>query len=249
MHDLILPKVIGHRGAAARAPENTLAGLRAASQLGVRMVEFDVQLSRDRVPVLMHDRTVDRTTDGAGPVAEFEARALARLNAGGWFSSSFAGETVPTLADALGLCVELGLAANIELKLDGETPTAGQAGARIAAAAAALWPGDRPPPLLSSFSRAALSGAAKVMPDWPRGCLLWRAPSGWRGWAEGVGAATLNVSRRDDPHGSHDAFLAAGRPVLAYTVNDPVEAQALFAKGFVGVFSDEPDTILAALQT
>ena len=244
---LILSPVIGHRGAAARAPENTLAGLRAAALLGAGMVEFDVQLTSDGVPVLMHDPTVDRTTNGQGAIAGMAADDLTPLDAGAWFSPDFTGEPVPTLADALVLCVELGLVANIELKLDGETAAARRAGARIAAAAAAQWPGDRPPPLLSSFSQAALSGAAAVVPDWPRGYLLSGAPDGWQQRAAQIGAATLNVHRIDDPPGSHDAFLAFGRPVLAYTVNDPDEARSLFAKGITGLFSDEPDTILAVL--
>jgi glycerophosphoryl diester phosphodiesterase len=243
-----LPRVIGHRGAAAHAPENTLAGLRAAARLGVGMVEFDARLTRDGVPVLMHDATVDRTTDGTGAVAGMSCADLARLDAGGRFAASFAGEPVPTLADALALCAELGLAVNLELKLDGEGEAAKQAGACIARAALEAWPGDHPAPLVSSFSRAALSGAADAVPGWPRACLLWGAPAGWRAWADDVGAATLNVLHRDEPAGSHAAFLSAGLPVLAYTVNDPAEAIALFARGFAAVISDAPDLILNAVS-
>ena len=244
---LPLPRVIGHRGAAGRAPENTLAGLRQATRLGAGMAEVDVQLSRDGVAVLMHDDTVDRTTDGSGAVANLTASTLKALDAGAHFSMDFAGERIPTLAEALALCADLGLAVNLELKLTGEDTATRRAAARIAAAAATLWPADRPPPLLSSFSHAALLGAAEAVPDWPRGCLFVGLPDGWQTRADAVGAATLNVHRRNNPAGAHEAFLAFGLPVLAYTVNDSAEALDLFDKGFTAVFSDRPDRILQGL--
>src|SRR5579862_3004583 len=101
-----LPPVIGHRGAAARAPENTLAGLRRAHALGCRWVEFDVRLTADGVPVLCHDSRLDRTTDGTGVIAEETLAAVRRCDAGLRFSPEFAGEPVPTLAEALSLAVE-----------------------------------------------------------------------------------------------------------------------------------------------
>ena len=84
-----LPRIMGHRGAAGHAPENTLAALRMAAQLGVRWVEFDVHLSADRTPILMHDDTLDRTTDGEGAVDAQTADRLVTLDAGSWFSDSF----------------------------------------------------------------------------------------------------------------------------------------------------------------
>ena len=81
-----LPPIMGHRGAAGHAPENTLAGFNAAARLGVSWVEFDVHLSSDRIPVLLHDDTLDRTTDGEGPVDDLTAEVLTSLDAGTWFS-------------------------------------------------------------------------------------------------------------------------------------------------------------------
>src|SRR5579859_520454 len=94
---LVLPAVIGHRGAAASAPENTLAGLRRAHALGASWVEFDVQLSRDARCILLHDDTIDRTTSGRGKAAAMELDALRRVDAGAWFSPEFTGERIPTL--------------------------------------------------------------------------------------------------------------------------------------------------------
>lgn len=101
--------VWGHRGASGDAPENTLAAFRLAAEQGADGVELDVQLSADGVPVVIHDETLDRTTDGTGPVKDRTAAELARLDAG-------AGEHVPTLAEVLALLAPTGLEVNVELK-------------------------------------------------------------------------------------------------------------------------------------
>src|SRR5512142_2967244 len=113
-----LPPVIGHRGAAAHAPENTLAGFRRAKALGCTWVEFDVRLTADGVPVLCHDPRLDRTTDRSGRVAAQTLAAIQTSDAGGWFAPVFAGERMPSLEEALLLCAELGLGANIEIKAE-----------------------------------------------------------------------------------------------------------------------------------
>jgi len=96
--------VIAHRGGTALAPENTLAASRRAIELGVDYVEIDVRATRDGHLVLMHDRTVNRTTNGSGAVADLELSAIRALDAGTRFSPRFAGERVPTLGEALALC-------------------------------------------------------------------------------------------------------------------------------------------------
>ncbi|MEK9164441.1 MAG: glycerophosphodiester phosphodiesterase family protein [Chloroflexota bacterium] len=93
------PAVIAHRGASAAAPENTLAAFTSAAALGADAVELDVKLSKDGVPIIMHDPTVDRTTDGRGRVADLTLAALKRLDAGAKKDAKFAGERVPTLAE------------------------------------------------------------------------------------------------------------------------------------------------------
>lgn len=94
-------EVVVHRGANREAPENTLAAARRCIELGVDYVEVDVRLSRDGVHHVMHDPTVDRTTDGAGPIAELTSAQIEKLDAGSWFAPEFAGERVPRLEDFL----------------------------------------------------------------------------------------------------------------------------------------------------
>jgi glycerophosphoryl diester phosphodiesterase len=98
------PVVIGHRGGSALAPENTLACYEKAIALGADYVEIDVRVTRDGRFVLMHDGKVDRTTNGKGAVAELGYAAIRGLDAGSWFAPQYAGQRVPTLAEALALC-------------------------------------------------------------------------------------------------------------------------------------------------
>ncbi|NCZ28766.1 MAG: hypothetical protein EBX70_03555 [Betaproteobacteria bacterium] len=101
MIDWPYPRIIAHRGAGKLAPENTLAAMQVALQHRQKMVEFDVKLSADDVAVLMHDANLDRTTNGIGPIRQFNWAELARLDAGSWHSEAFAGEPIPRLDSAL----------------------------------------------------------------------------------------------------------------------------------------------------
>ena len=243
---LDLPRVIGHRGAAALAPENTLAALRRAADLGVRMVEVDVKLTADGVPILMHDDMLDRTTDGAGPVRDASAADIARLDAGSWFGDAFAGEPVPTLGEALALAASRDLSINLEIK-----PCPGRAAETAAVAlaeAGARWPADRPPPLISSFDGDALAAARRAAPDWPMAMLFGEPPEDWQAQADAVGAATIHVEAARTGDAVLAELTAAERPVLAYTVNDPTRARALWQAGVAAVFTDVPDLLLAASQ-
>lgn len=239
-----LPRLIGHRGAKENAPENTLASLREAARQGARWVEVDVMLTRDRQPVLIHDDRLERTTSGSGPVPGLTLAELKRLDAGSWFDSRFAGETVPTLEEALALILDLGLNLNLEIK-----PYPGQDAATAEIAIATLkrlWPAGRPL-LLSSFEVPCLEVARDLMPDVPRGYLLWEPPADWAAIADRVGAATLNVHQDRQTPDSVAAYRATGRPVLAYTVNDPQRAQTLFDWGVAAVFTDAPGRLASAL--
>ncbi len=108
--------VEAHRGDSANAPENTLAAFRAAVALPVGWIELDVHPSKDGTLVVIHDDTVDRTTDGSGAIGELTLEALRRLDAGSWFDARFAGERIPTLAEVLDLVGPTDTRLNIEIK-------------------------------------------------------------------------------------------------------------------------------------
>ena len=240
-----LPRLIGHRGAKEDAPENTLASIREAARQGARWIELDVMLTRDRVPVLIHDDQLDRTTSGRGPVAELELAELRSLDAGSWFDPRFAGETVPTLEEALELILELGLGLNLEIK-----PYPGQDVPTAELALAVLkrrWPSSRPL-LLSSFQVPCLEVAQVLAPEIPRGYLLWDPPADWATIADRIGAATLNVEHGRQTAETVAAYRDTGRPVLAYTVNDAERARVLLGWGIAALFTDAPGRLAATLS-
>jgi glycerophosphoryl diester phosphodiesterase len=254
-----LPRIIGHRGARACAPENTLAGIAEAARQGATWVEFDVKLSRDRVPILMHDDDLMATAGVDRKVADTDWTALAALDTLPAFLLRYpeAGRAyfarhgnrrapIPSLEEALRLALRLGLGVNIEIK-----PCPGRAveTAVIALGIARLfWPVHRPPPLVSSFSFASLATARQVAPDWPRGLLLDRVPPRWRDLADRLDVATINVDAARLTAHRVWALRAAGRPVLAYTVNHPARARLLLRWGVASVFTDRPGHLARILS-
>jgi glycerophosphoryl diester phosphodiesterase len=241
-----LPRVIGHRGAAAVAPENTLAGLRKAKELGAAWVEFDVKLTRDGAVVLMHDERLGRTTDGRGEVARIGLAELQKLDAGAWFDPSFAGERVPTLADALALCGGLGLGINVEIK-----PCPGREAETARVVVETLlehWPEARPAPLISSFAPVCLAVARDLAPAMPRGYLASRLPRQWQQQLDAYGCSTLHLNDRRTSERQRAAVLAAGVPLVLYTVNDPRRARELLETGVAALFTDRVGEVLAALD-
>lgn len=238
-----MPPVIGHRGAKACAPENTLAGLRKAKVLGCRWVELDVRLTADDRLILCHDDRLSGTTDGRGRASALPLAAIRRCDAGIRFGPAYIGEKVPTLEEAVAVLLELGLGANVELKAG-----AGRA-ARTAELAVGvlgrLWPPGLPPPLISSFRHEALAVACGLAPRFPRGALFRTLPKGWRAVAERFGCATVNIAERGARPAKVAEIRDAGYDCLVYTVNDAARARQLFDWGVASVFSDVPHIILA----
>jgi glycerophosphoryl diester phosphodiesterase len=238
---LELPSLIGHRGAAGSAPENTLAGFRRAAALGLAWVECDLRLSAEGEVVLLHDATLDRTSDGSGLLAQHRLADLAALDAGSWFSSRFAGERIPTLAQALECWHELGLGANLELKTEDGSAEA------LVSALTRLLARRRPhvPLLISSFEPEALRAAQKHLPDLPRGLLVERLTEAGLEWAQSLNSFSVHAGaaplRRDEVQ---EARLQ-GLEVLAYTVNEAARAQELWSWGVRAIFTDFPERMTA----
>jgi glycerophosphoryl diester phosphodiesterase len=243
MGDFRLPKVIGHRGAAAYAPENTLESMREAARRGARWVEFDAKLTGDGIVILMHDETLDRTTSGRGPVAQASAREIALLDAGAWFGEAWRGARVPSLADALALLVELDMQANIEIKpCPGREIETAQA---VVEVVQRCWPTGRLWPLLSSFSRASLSQSHAAAPDIPRGMLLWEFVADWADAATALGCVSIHCSDRHLTEVWAGGIRKAGFALAVYTVNDPARVTELKRWGVQCLFTDRPDAIIA----
>jgi len=234
-------RVLGHRGGGTLAPENTLAGIRKAAAMGFGGVEFDVMLSDDKVPVLIHDETLERTTNGRGAVAATSYTKLAGLDAGAWFGREYLGERVPSFEQAGKLCVELGLWANVEIKpAPGFEPETGTIAARLARA---LWKGAPFAPLLSSFQPAALRAARAAAPELQRGLLTDKIEEGWGAAAEDLGCVSIHSNCEHLTAEQAREIRGAGFWLLCYTVNDPDTARRLFSWGVDAIFTDRLDLI------
>lgn len=231
---------IAHRGAGKLAPENTLAAMRCGWRHGYRMFEFDARVSRDGTVVLMHDDTVQRTTNGHGRIADLDWAELDQLDAGGWHSALYAAEPVATLARVARWLQANGAAADLEIK-----PAKGdeaRAGAIVAAQAAQLW-SNTSPPLLSSFSERALAAAREVAGELPRGLLLDALVPDWLDRCQALDCVAVVFN-----HEWLDAHIIArardaGLRTMTYTVNDPARATLLREWGLDALVTDAVDGI------
>jgi glycerophosphoryl diester phosphodiesterase len=237
----LYPRYVAHRGAGKLAPENTLAAMRVGQANGYLMVEFDVKLSGDGVLFLLHDDTLDRTTDGHGRADALTWSELAKLDAGSWHSAAFAGEPLPTLSGIARWAIANSVACNIEIK-----PMPGRerdTGAAVALDAAALWRAAPVSPLLSSFSEEALAAARAAAPDLPRALLVERIPADWAARLSRLACVALDVDYRELDADIIVAAHQSGYKVMTYTANDPHAVAQLAAWGADGIITDAIDLV------
>lgn len=235
------PAIVAHRGGGKLAPENTLAAIDTGARYGHRMIECDAKLARDGEVFLLHDDTLERTTDGWGVAGELPWEQLKRLDAGSWFGAEFRHERLPLLAQVAEHCARHGMAANIEIK-----PTTGteeETGSAVALAAQALWSAHPLPPLLSSFSPEALAAAQQAVPALPRGLLLERWDEDWLALTSRLACVSLHIDYRELTAARTAALKAAGLRVLVYTVNQPKRARELLGWGADCICTDRIDLI------
>ncbi len=230
------PLVIAHRGASGTCPENTLVAFARAAALGAHMIELDVQLTRDGEVVVMHDWTLERTTDGAGAVSDRTLAEIRRLDAGAWFGPAFRGTRVPTLAEVL---AAVGLPVNVELKPVGDDGLEARALAVVESAGALARV------VFSSFDAGALE-RLRACAAGATLAVLWDAGpvADAMGRARRVGARALHLRKDRTTPDALAAAAAAGLPVRAWTVNERGEMDRLVAAGVEGIFTDFPERFL-----
>ena len=230
------PRIFAHRGGGTLAPENTLAAIRLGQSLGYSAHEIDVKLSRDGVLLLMHDPTLQRTTNGKGRAADLDWAALRKLDAGSWHSEAFRGEPPPSFEEATRLMLSKGTAVDIEIK-----PTPGfdaETGRRVALATRELWKDAPVPPFFSSFSFEALMAAREAAPEIERAWLIDRfTDADWKR-LEALDAISLNTSFKTFDLRDLPRVHEAGYRVMLYTVNDVRVAQPLLDAGVDALFTD-----------
>ena len=240
-----IPRIIGHRGAAKAAPENTLAGLREAKRQGAAWVEVDAKLTADNAIILLHDDLLDRTTNGKGAAAQMTFDEVRALDAGSWLAPAFAGVQVPTLEETVQELIALGLNCNFEIK-----PCPGRelvTAELVMRELQRLWPAQADKPLISSFAYASLEVAHRQAPEFPRAVLVEEVPANWQALCEGVEAIALNPWQKTLTLEWTKAVKKAGYRVISYTVNETPRARELFDWGVDAVFSDVPGHLLRDL--
>jgi len=237
-----LPFWIAHRGAGKLAPENTLAAFRLGASHGYRAFECDVKLSRDGQPFLLHDATLNRTSNGRGRAGDLSWAELSLLDAGSWHSRAYAGEPLPSLEALAQYIIGNRFALNIEIK-----PTPGQellTGQVVGREVLRLWQGSGLTPVFSSFKPEALAGARETAPELPRGLLLdglGGANSGWLAQAQSLGCAAVISNYAAMDKAVIETIHAAGMKALVYTVNDTATAAWLTGNGVDGIITDAVD--------
>ncbi len=239
MTDWPYPFWIAHRGAGKLAPENTLAAFKLGASYGYRMFECDVKLSGDDVLFLLHDATLERTTNASGDARAHHWQALSKLDAGAWHSPVFAGEPLASFASVARYCLDNGHFLNIEIKpapsLEAET------GAAVAHTAAQLWQQATVPPLLTSFQVACLKAAQRAQPQLPRGLLLDELTPDWLETALALGCVAVVCNYKLWNASTVAQAKKAGLKTLSYTVNDAASVENLLALGTDGIITDRVD--------
>ena len=238
------PRWIAHRGAGLLAPENTLAAFRLGAAHGYRAFECDVKLSADGVPFLLHDATLERTTNGQGRAADLPWSDLSRLDAGAWHSRGFAGEPPLTLQALARWIRANGHLLNIEIK-----PTPGDewnTGRAVARAVSQLWADAAVPPLLSSFRPESLAGAREVAPDLPRALLLDTLWPGGLEMSRELGCVAVVTNHLLMDAALRRSLQRAGQRALCYTVNEPDDVARLVALKIDGIITDAVDRFAPA---
>ncbi|CAA9256607.1 MAG: Glycerophosphoryl diester phosphodiesterase [uncultured Chloroflexi bacterium] len=234
--------MVAHRGASGLAPENTLAAFHLAVQLGAPAVECDVHLSADGIPVVIHDATLDRTTNGTGEVFARSLQGLRGLDAGIWFGPQFAGERLPTLDETLAVCAGRARLF-VELKRGGGP-------ALVEAALHAIAQAPQTPVAVISFGPDEVREVARLRPDLPLGFLIGRQPATQAGpqrateMARELGAGFLSPEHSVVDASFVDAARAAALPLSVWTVDDPARMRELADLGVDAITTNRPDVAL-----
>lgn len=229
---------IGHRGAAGHAPENTAAALQRAIGLGVDMVEVDVQVTQDGIPVLFHDECLERTSNGRGALGRQPLRFLRRLDCGGWFAPRFRGEPLLTLAEALAICRGR-VAVNVELKYFPTTPP----GLERAVIHRLRVMGDEHRVIVSSFRWDALARCRQLAPELTLAVLARDRLASAMAAARRLRAAALHLRTTLVTAPLMARARHARLRVHAWTADYPAEIRRLRRLGVDGIVTNYPERL------
>ncbi|GAB5407919.1 MAG: glycerophosphodiester phosphodiesterase [Balneolaceae bacterium] len=241
--------VIAHRGASYYAPENTHSAFKLAIEMKAEMIELDVSLSKDGITVVVHDETVDRTTDGEGSVGSFTLKELKNLETGSWFDTEFSGEPFPTLVEVLAYTKDK-IAVNIEIKA--EAVTNYSTGGIVDKALKIVREAEVSEQVIfSSFDYRVMEHLEELAPEIPKAILYEKSQSGDLKPSELVSkykVDAFNCSHRQLSDEWIEDLISNEIPFFIYTVNDERLMKSIIKKGATGIFSDKPDILKKVVE-
>jgi glycerophosphoryl diester phosphodiesterase len=245
IHQLPTPLFIAHRGYSARYPENTLAAFKGAIDAGAHMIELDVCLSKDRHLVVIHDKTVDRTTNGTGAVKALTMDQLCRLDAGGWFDPRFHAERLPTLAQVLD-AVKGRILVNIEIKPEAFEEEAPADAVERQVLNLVREKNMLDDVLVSSFEWQVLENLQKLESGIALG-LLAEAPADerLRRWYQRINGFSWHPDFRVLTRQQVDSLHDLGARVFPYAVDGRIDSLGMLAMGVDGLIVDDPRQMTA----
>ncbi len=231
-------KLIAHRGASAYAPENTLAALEKAGELGAAWVEVDVRLTLDGEVVVFHDARLDRCTNGRGMVRKTPYAVIEKLDAGSWFSSRFAHEKIPTLDQWLQVASKQGCGIILDLK--GSLFDFKRLADQVSVLLSRYWGSHLPQPIISSESVVCLRAMAAHKLGLSLAYIMRKEHRGWQKVVKQLHCVAVHLDHQFISETWLNSLKKNKLHIAAYTVNDPLRAQQLFDWGVDSVFSDDP---------
>ncbi len=241
--------VIAHRGVSGSYPENTLSAFQAAIDIRAEMVELDISTSKDGIPVTVHDRTVDRTTDFEGDVQSFSLEELKRMEVGAWFSEEFRGEEFPTLKNSLELMKDK-IAVNIEIKT--EAVSDATEGGVVDKALQVVKDLDMTSSVIfSSFDYRVMEQLNVLDPKMAKALLYEASQSAELLPSELVQKYKVDIFNCSYKQLSEEWINDLQKhkiPYFVYTVNEPELMRELIEKGVSGIFTDFPQELIRIVE-
>ncbi|AYC28686.1 glycerophosphodiester phosphodiesterase [Paenisporosarcina cavernae] len=233
-------KIIAHRGSSGTYPENTLAAFQAAANLRVDGVEFDVHMTKDGELVVIHDETIDRTTNGGGYIKDFTYKELRQYDAGSWFSPTFANEKIPALEEVLSIFKETNMTVNVELKSD-IVPYEGMT-ERVLRMVHDFDMEEQV--IISSFDHEALEQAKQLAPHVQTALLTMEVMVDVADYAHLLKAEAIHIALPAAYRKMTKVALSKGAIIRVFTVNDVVQATELLEIGVHAIFTDYPEKMV-----
>ena len=237
-------KLFAHRGFSGKYPENTLLAFRKAAELDIFGVEFDVHLTADRQLVVIHDETIDRTSNGSGFVKDMTLKELRQYDYGKWFGEQFAGEKIPTLLEVLAVFKETDHILNIEIKSD----IFEYKGIEQLISEEIEMAGIQERIIISSFNHESIQRFHQLQPTIQTGVLFSSLIVDIDSYVNSLPGDALHIHYYHIYRHAIQRVIEDGCTVRAFTVNDTAIARQLQTAGIEAIFTDIPDIILSGLQ-